>query len=217
MRARASSLANELDRGSQSREGDNTWKTLCSNSSGGTQTPKGSRHAKVRACTVGRVFRSSKHKQELWKSYPSEESRNRSGFPQLERKPGEPVSLLFRLVLSSFQQPHNPRLWRSKPAHLTLPCILGKYAEVIFFCALRDRKGHQFILHSYSVPVRLASKGQEEGFGTIMMLMGQPSQVAPSLFCSISQAPIGTITCHCHIPTARPWATAPFEITAEIG
>lgn len=217
MRARASSPANELDRGNQSREGDSTWKILCSNSSGGTQTPKDSRHAKVRACTLGRGFRGPKHNQELWKSFTSEESRKRSGFPQLGSKPGEPVSLLCRLVLSSCQQPHNPGLWRSKLAHLAFPCILGKDAEVVFSCALRDRKGHQFILHSYSAPVRLASKGQEEGFGTVMMLMGQPPQVAPLLLCSISQASIGTITCHCHIPTARPWAPAPSGITAEIG
>lgn len=41
---------------------------------------------------VGRGFRSPRHKQELWKSYPSEEARNRWGILLLESKPGEPVS-----------------------------------------------------------------------------------------------------------------------------
>lgn len=216
MRARASSLASELDSGKQSRERDSPWKTLCSNSSGETQTPKGSRHAKVRAHTVSRGFRSPKHKQELQKSYPSEESRNRSGFPQLESKAGESVCLLCRLVPSSFQQAHSRANSYTAPgsggADLHIwhsPCILGKGAEVLFSCALREGKSHQFILHSYSAPVRLASKRQEEGFGTGVMLTGQTPQIAPSLLCSISQAPTGTTACHCHIPRARPWAPAP--------
>lgn len=62
--AHASSLASELGSGSGGREGDSPWKTLCNNCSGGSQSPESSRHAKVRAFTVDRGFRSPKHKKQ---------------------------------------------------------------------------------------------------------------------------------------------------------
>lgn len=213
MHARASSLASELDSGKQSRERDSPWKTLCSNSSGETQTPKDSRHAKVRARTVGRGFRSPKHKQELQKSYPSEESRNRSGFPQLESKAGESVCLLCRLVPSSFQQAQaeptvtQPQALEEQTCTFGTPMYFRKRCRsYIFLCTERGKRPPV-------PPSQLLSScqaGQQKarrGFWHWCDAHGPNPTGSP--ICSISQAPTGTTACHCHIPRARPWAPAP--------
>lgn len=102
----------------------------------------------MRACTVGRGFRSPKHKHELRKGHPSEESRSRSGFPQLESKPGEPVSLLSLSCAGWSSAPsssHTPEPTVTQPLALEkLTCTFGtpmyfrkRCRSLVFLCTER--------------------------------------------------------------------------------